>query len=243
MSSSKEVNKVEHVNALVKLTNDKFASVERSNRNLYLQVRDAYDFLSGDLELTKQYENNVKEVHRVTLFLLRTVATDSRLRKFEDRLPESYQTLYELHKFVKEVGETKLEDLVDRKAICKSTTKKDVIELRKQYKPATRKDDEPSTVTTREENEPSTVTTREEDEPSNVATRSLDEFVTEVCSLSYKDRYELANEVLMTLTNDDLELLLTMHAGLSRRLKTSTPQEVAEELGVYEELDNVSEAA
>lgn len=227
MSSSKEVNKVEHVDALVKLTNEKFASVERSKRNLYLQVRDAYDFLSGDLELTKQYENNVLEVHRVTLFLLRTVATDSRLRKFEDRLPESYQTLYELHKFVKEVGETKLEDLVDRKVVCKSTTKKDVVELRKQYKPATRKDDESSTVTTRDEDEPSNVATLQQKEPTDVATRSLDEFVTEVCSLTYEDRLTVAEQVLETLKPSDLERLVTF---LAQRLES-------------QELDNVSEAA
>lgn len=238
MSSSKEVKKVEHVDALVKLTNEKFASVERSNRNLYLQVRDAYDFLSGDLELTKQYENNVNEVHRVTLFLLRTVATDSRLRKFEDRLPESYQTLYELHKFVKEVGETKLEDLVDRKVVCKSTTKKDVVELRKKYKPATRKDDETSTVTTREEDEPSNlatlqqnessnVATLQQKEPTDVATRSLDEFVTEVCSLTYEDRVTVAEQVLETLKPSDLERLVTF---LAQRLES-------------QELDNVSEAA
>ena len=212
MSSSKEVNKVEHVDALVKLTNAKFASVERSNRNLYLQVRDAYDFLDGDKELTKQYENNVKEVHRVTLFLLRKVVTDSRLRKFEDRLPESYQTLYELHKFVKEVGETKLEDLVDRKVVCKSTTKKDVVELRKEYRTVTRNDEDASNV----------VALRDE-EATDVATRSLDEFVTEVCSLTYEDRVTVAEQVLETLNANDLERLVTF---LSQRLDS---QELANE--------------
>ena len=206
MSSSKEVNKVEHVDALVKLTNAKFASVERSNRNLYLQVRDAYDFLGDDKELTKQYENNVKEVHRVTLFLLRKVVTDSRLRKFEDRLPESYQTLYELHKFVKEVGETKLEDLVDRKVVCKSTTKKDVVELRKEYRTVTRNDEDASNV----------VALRDE-EATDVATRSLDEFVTEVCSLTYEDRVTVAEHVLETLNESDLERLVTF---LSQRLES-----------------------
>lgn len=212
MSSSKEVNKVEHVKALVKKTNAKFASVEKSNRNLYLQVRDAYDFLGDDKELTKQYENNVKEVHRVTLFLLRKVVTDSRLRKFEEELPSSYQTLYELHKLVNEVGDVKFEELVDLKVVCESTTKKDVVELRKQYKTVTRNDDDASNV----------VALRDE-EATDVANRSLDEFVTEVCSLTYEDRVTVAEQVLETLNANDLERLVTF---LSQRLDS---QELANE--------------
>ena len=222
MSSSKEVNKVEYVKALVKKTNAKFASVEKSNRNLYLQVRDAYDFLGDDKELTKQYENNVKEVHRVTLFLLRKVVTDSRLRKFEEELPSSYQTLYELHKLVNEVGDAKFEELVDLRVVCESTTKKDVVELRKQYRTVTRSNDASNAVT-RSNEEPSNVVAMRHEEATDVATRSFDEFVTEVCSLNYEDRVSVAEQVLETLNPSDLERLVTF---LSQRLES---QELANE--------------
>ena len=222
MSSSKEVNKVEYVKALVKKTNAKFASVEKSNRNLYLQVRDAYDFLGDDKELTKQYENNVKEVHRVTLFLLRKVVTDSRLRKFEEELPPSYQTLYELHKLVNEVGDAKFEELVDLRVVCESTTKKDVVELRKQYRTVTRSNDASNAVT-RSNEEPSNVVAMRHEEATDVATRSFDEFVTEVCSLNYEDRVSVAEQVLETLNPSDLERLVTF---LSQRLES---QELANE--------------
>lgn len=222
MSSSKEVNKVEYVKALVKKTNAKFASVEKSNRNLYLQVRDAYDFLGDDKELTKQYENNVKEVHRVTLFLLRKVVTDSRLRKFEEELPPSYQTLYELHKLVNEVGDAKFEELVDLRVVCESTTKKDVVELRKQYRTVTRSN-VASNAVTRSNEEPSNVVAMRHEEATDVATRSFDEFVTEVCSLNYEDRVSVAEQVLETLNPSDLERLVTF---LSQRLES---QELANE--------------
>lgn len=122
-------------------TNSKARSIDTARNGLFSVVRESVDLIGGDAEMIKQYRKGI-EAQRSTVFMMMKVVSDPLIRRLESYLPESYATLYELLKLNADIGDERFIELVETGVIDRETTKKRVIELRKEAKSATSYSDE-----------------------------------------------------------------------------------------------------
>ena len=170
--------------------------IENHHRKLYEVVRECVSKINDFCEennsislkslLYKDYKNKIDRSHRSTVYVMFKVATCDFLQKHEDKLPTSYNTLYECLKLLNEVGEDIFTDYLNSKDINPITTKARIYGLRMREMPVVSKD-----------------------QISNVMTvKKFDEFVDVVISMSSEERMELATGMIDNFHTDELELLL-----------------------------------
>ena len=136
--------------------------------------------------MCRDYKHKIDRSHRSTVYVMFKVATCDFLQKHEDKLPTSYNTLYECLKLLNEVGEDIFTDYINSNDINPSATKAKIYGLRMREMPVVSKD-----------------------QISNVLTvKKFDEFVDVVISMSSEERMELATGMIDNFHTDELELLL-----------------------------------
>ena len=170
--------------------------IENHHRKLYEVVRECVSKINDFCEennsislkslLYKDYKNKIDRSHRSTVYVMFKVATCDFLQKHEDKLPTSYNTLYECLKLLNEVGEDIFTDYINSNDINPSATKAKIYGLRMREMPVVSKD-----------------------QISNVMTvKKFDEFLDVVISMSSEERMELATGMIDNFHTDELELLL-----------------------------------
>jgi len=171
--------------------------IENHHRKLYEVVRECAIKINNyckenklDLDVKnkmyKDYKNQIDRSHRSTVYVMFKVATCDFLQKHEDKLPTSYNTLYECLKLWNEVDDDTFIDYMNSKDINPNTTKARIYGLRMR---------EASVVS--------------KDHISKVLTvKKFDEFVDVVISMSSEERMELATGMIDNFHTDELELLL-----------------------------------
>jgi hypothetical protein len=169
---------------------------ENHHRKLYEVVRECVIKINEyseenklDLDVKnkmyKDYKNQIDRSHRSTVYVMFKVATCDFLQRHEDKLPNSYNTLYECLKFLNEVGEHIFTDYMNSKDIDPSTTKARIYGLRMREMPVV-----------------------SNDKKSTVVTADVDEFMDVIVSMTSEERMELATGMINNFHTDELELLL-----------------------------------
>lgn len=209
-SVSKESVVLNPVDALVVKTN-KCADavvkvVNKQERRLYECVRECVLELKGDEKLLKDYKKGVKQSHRSNVYVMVSVANTPLLVENEDKLPTSYQTLYECLKLLNEVGDECFLSLLEEGLLNKESTKANVTKMRKDYAPVT---------STSRDDKTSVVAANDASVKHDVVVSKVAEVTSVVVSMSSTERLEFATNLAETLRKDELEtLLLTLSAKL-----------------------------
>ena len=169
---------------------------ENHHRKLYEVVRECVikinDYckenkLDRDVKnkMYKDYKNQIDRSHRSTVYVMFKVVTCDFLQKHEDKLPTSYNTLYECLKLWKEVDDDTFIDYMNSKDIDPRTTKARIYGLRMREMPVV-----------------------SNDKKSTVVTADVDEFMDVIVSMTSEERMELATGMINNFHTDELELLL-----------------------------------
>jgi len=182
--------------------------VNKQERKLYECVRECVLELKGDKKSLKDYKKGVKQSHRSNVYVMVSVANSPLLVANEDKLPTSYQTLYECLKLLNDVGEETLLELLEEGLLNKESTKANVTKMRKDYASVT------STTT---DDKTSVVAANDASVKDDVVVSKVAEVTDVVVSMSSTERLEFATNLAETLHKDELEMLLLT---LSMRLET-----------------------
>lgn len=185
--------KVVNVDSLVKKTKSKAKSVETAYSNLFSVVRDCVKEISGDKKLLAKYKEGLNELSsRSAIFVMIKVAQNEKLDDLKEYLPPSYMTLYEILKlFENELNSDAkaLTDLINNKQLKTTSTKAEVLALRKNLR-ASSADDKTSVEETTET------------EASNVTDIS-----TNVVALEPVERIKVVSKTIETFNLDELAML------------------------------------
>ena len=87
-------------------------SVNKAQRKFFEVVRECVREMDGNETELKKYRKGLKTSHKSTVTVMMKVASNKFLMKLEDKLPTSYQTLYEMTKLVAEASEDRFEKLL-----------------------------------------------------------------------------------------------------------------------------------
>jgi hypothetical protein len=178
------------VKKMVAATKRSANSVVKNQAKLFVKVKECVDLLRDDETKLKEYKRGVlsHDACRSAVFVMFKVALSTDLRKFEDNLPKSYQTLYECLKLLNEVELDKFSELVDVCTLHEKLSKSDVKKLREQFK---------SKVSSGE--------SRKDRKVSN----TLEQFLEDSNSLSERERLTVAEKLGDSLETSALEDLVS----------------------------------
>jgi len=185
--------KVVNVPSLVKKTLTKAKSVETAYSNLFSVVRECVSEISGEKKLLAEYKKGLNDCSsRSAIFVMIKVAQNEKLDDLKEYLPSSYMTLYEILKlFENELNSDAkmLTDLINNKQLKTTSTKAEVLELRKNFRASSADDKTPVEETT-------------ETEASTVADIS-----TNVVALQPVERIQVVSKTIETFNLDELAML------------------------------------
>ena len=185
--------KVVNVPSLVKKTLTKAKSVETAYSNLFSVVRECVSEISGEKKLLAEYKKGLNDCSsRSAIFVMIKVAQNEKLDDLKEYLPSSYMTLYEILKlFENELNSDAkmLTDLINNKQLKTTSTKAEVLELRKNFRASSADDKTPVEETT-------------ETEASSVADVS-----TSVVALQPVERIKVVSKTIETFNLDELAML------------------------------------
>ena len=179
----------ESLDKSIKRTNEVASKVDNVKRELFDTVRESVEKFIGDEKLLEVYKKAIIDKHRTTVYLMIKVASNSVLIQQKNKLPSSYQTLYECLKLLNEVERTQFEELIETKQLTSNTSKSDVVKLRKAYK--TKLIDTESSV------------------PTNYPTYSDVLEATQL--LSQTDRLNILEYLIESISNEDRQGLISMY--------------------------------
>jgi len=112
---------------------NKFATkIEVARNALFDVVRDAIDAIGESKVDLTAYRRGIEKTHRSTVYVMIVAARNPLLSRFKSKLPQSYQTLYELHKLNKVVSDDRFIELIESDDIHPEMSKANVTTLRKQ---------------------------------------------------------------------------------------------------------------
>ena len=115
---------------------NKFATkIEVARNALFDVVRDAINAIGESKVDLTAYRRGIEKTHRSTVYVMITAASNPLLSRFKSKLPESYQTLYELHKLNKVVSNDRFIELIESADIHPEMSKANVSSLRKTESP------------------------------------------------------------------------------------------------------------
>lgn len=179
------------VNALIKSTLKCVTGVEKANTKLFDQVRESVDAIGSNKKMLAAYKRGLNDCsNRSTIAIMITVAQSEVLNNLRNNLPESYMTQYEILKLFKnELHEdtTLLNDLIEEQSINEYSTKKQILDLRSDYRASSSTDD------TDDENE--------------VATPSVETVRDNVISLRPTERLKIVSDSLSAFSFDELSTI------------------------------------
>ena len=185
--------KVVNVPTLVKKTLTKAKSVETAYSNLFSVVRECVTEISGEKKLLAEYKKGLNDCSsRSAIFVMIKVAQNEKLDDLKEYLPSSYMTLYEILKlFENELNSDAqmLTDLINNKPLKTTSTKAEVLELRKNFRASSADDKTPVEETT-------------ETEAPSVADIS-----TNVVALEPVERIKVVSKTIETFNLDELAML------------------------------------
>ena len=130
-TTKNEVTENPVVQRAIVRTNEFATKSELARNALFDVVREVVEQIGrkeGDLTA---YRKGIEKTHRSTVYVMITAASNSLLTRFKSNLPESYQTLYELHKLNKLVGDDRFIGLIESGDIYSEMSKANVSSLRK----------------------------------------------------------------------------------------------------------------
>ena len=154
---------------------NKFATkIEVAHNVLFDVVREVVmEIGKSKVDLTA-YRSGIEKTHRSTVYVMITAASNSLLSQFKSKLPNSYQTLYELHKLNRAIGDDRFVELIESEEIHPEMSKANVTSLRKKESVKTTDFSEENAATTGLGNEDNVVSADfERVEPVKIST--LDE--------------------------------------------------------------------
>jgi hypothetical protein len=185
--------KVVNVPSLVKKTKTKAKSVDTAYSALFDVVRECVTQISGEKKLLAEYRKGLNNCSsRSAIFVMIKVAQNEKLDDVKEFLPSSYMTLYEILKlFENELNSDAkaLTDLINNEQLKTTSTKAEVLELRKNLR-ASSADDKTSVEETTET------------EASNVTDIS-----TNVVALEPIERIKVVSKTIETFNLDELAML------------------------------------
>ena len=188
----------------IDLTNDSADNLERAKSDLFRIVRESVLAFGNDLEQLKKYRRGIKDHHRSTVCVMIKAASNPILNRFSTKLPESYQTLYELHKLNSVIGDERFCELINDGAINPDVSKKRVTDLREQESKKTNDTFvEKSACSEEEAIEPIATSKVEYSEPMKVST--LEEMKSAYDALDPKTQLEFTNYIFSLLTSQQKE--------------------------------------
>ena len=115
---------------------NKFATkIEVARNALFDVVRDAIDAIGESKVDLTAYRRGIEKTHRSTVYVMIVAARNPLLSRFKSKLPQSYQTLYELHKLNKVVSDDRFIELIESDDIHPEMSKANVSSLRKTESP------------------------------------------------------------------------------------------------------------
>ena len=178
------------VKKMVAATKRSANGVVRNQVKLFAKVKECVDLLRDDETKLKEYKRGVlsHDACRSAVFVMFKVALATDLRKFENNLPQSYQTLYECLKLLKEVELDKFSELVNDGTLHKKLSKSDLKKLRDQFK-----------------SEVSTVESKEDTKVSN----TLEQILEDSKSLTEREKLTFAEKLGESLGANALEDLVS----------------------------------
>lgn len=115
-------------------TNRKLSRLDNSSKKLFGAVKKAVDAFGTDKKALSIYRKGLQTNHRSTISIMIRVAKNEVIRKYEAKLPTSYQTLNELIKLINElerIEDTSFFSLIRKGEVHTGMTKSDVLKLRK----------------------------------------------------------------------------------------------------------------
>ena len=173
MKTSKSSMSASVVETVIKETNGEAESFEKARGNLFSVVKQSIEAIGlGEVEI-KEYRQGILKQHRSTVYVMITAACNSLLSRHEANLPASYQTLYELHKLSRAIGNDRFTKLVGDGSISAGMSKADVSKLRKSEKSKTLTPDKNDKSTTEQVTEEVVSLKTPQSEP--VASSSFDD--------------------------------------------------------------------
>jgi len=131
MSKEVKSEKVVDVDVYVKTTNEIIGSVKKYNKKLFDQVKQSYQDLydEKDTKPWRKYKLEV-ELDESTIRKIVKIVKNDTIMKFYDQLPGSWGTLYDLTT----MEESDLLESIKKGLIKPTSTKKQVKEVRDQYR-------------------------------------------------------------------------------------------------------------
>lgn len=184
-------------------TNEVATKLEVERNALFDVVRGIVEQIGKKRVDLTAYRKGIEETHRSTVYVMITAASNPLLTRFKSKLPESYQTLYELHKLSKLVGDDRLIGLIESKDIHSKMSKADVTSLRKRESNKITDLSKEKTALTDLGNEDNVVST-DHDEVVPVKISTLDEMKSAFDALDETAKTQFAAYV-MSLTSQQKE--------------------------------------
>jgi hypothetical protein len=183
---------------------NKFATkIEVARNALFDVVRKAINDIGESKDDLAAYRSGIEKTHRSTVYVMITAASNSLLSQFKSELPNSYQTLYELHKLNKAIGDDRFVELIEAEEIHSEMSKANVTSLRKKESVKTTDFSEENAATTGLGNEDNVVSADfERIEPVKIST--LDEIKSAFDALDENVKKEFAAYVA-SLTSQQKE--------------------------------------
>lgn len=160
MSTKKTLNPA--IEPAIQRTNKYATLCEKARNRLFEVVRESVSEIGDSVADMKIYRKGIKETHRSTVYVMITAASNKLLARFRSEMPDSYQTLYELHKLNCLVGDDRILELVESGEINAEMTKANVTRLRKSEKTKLTETFEENAATSRLENPEDAVTSQPE---------------------------------------------------------------------------------
>ena len=203
-TETKEAATKDIVETRIALTNESANNLESAKNDLFRIVRESVHAFVDNSDQLKRYRTGIHKHHRSTVFVMIKAASNPMLNRFSAKLPESYQTLYELHKLNSVIGDERFCELINDGAINPDVSKKRVTNLREQEsKRTTDLSVEKSTCSEEEAIEPVAISKVEHSEPIKVST--FEEMKSAYDALDPQTKVEFTNYIFSLLTSQQKE--------------------------------------
>ena len=159
--------------------------IQTAKRNYFEVVRSCVRELDNQETDIRKYLREIDKTHKSTVSVMINVAKSELLTKLKGDLPESYQSLYELLKLSREIGEDAFLRMVQEGQINRDMSKADATSIRKAKKRVS-VSDSPETPKVSEDHE-------------GVAIKTPNNLVEEAMSLTHQDRLSLVKRLFESL--------------------------------------------
>jgi len=202
-TETKEAATKDIVETRIALTNESANNLESAKNDLFRIVRESVHAFVDNSDQLKRYRTGIHKHHRSTVFVMIKAASNPMLNRFSAKLPESYQTLYELHKLNSVIGDERFIELVDEGKINPDVSKKRVTDLRETESNKTTATSVETNACSEEGSiEPIAISKHEYSEPVKVST--FEEMKSAYDALDPQTKVEFTNYIL-SLTSQQKE--------------------------------------